>query len=135
MLTTLALLSLTACNTPGDRRGGMVITPRNDAGSSSGLPASRALTSLSASEIRTLCTYMSAQFGAEPVECGDVVTVPGTTVDECVADFGAAPAACTATVGEAERCSEVIGADRCAVVGGSRPAECALLFACASETR
>jgi len=133
MFTTLAILALAACNTPGDRRSGMVFTPRADAGSSSGIAPSRALTSLSPAEVRSVCTYASAQFGSEPTACGDGVVVEGTTVDECVMDFGTPPAGCTATVADAERCSELVGANPCIVVAAP-PAECQSLFTCATPS-
>lgn len=133
MLTTLTILALTACNSPGDRRGGM-ITPATDAGASSGIAPGRALTSLSAAETRSVCTYVSAQVGTGMTECGEGVTVNGTTVDECVEDFGSPPAGCTATVGDVERCSELLGDNPCAIVSGSLPAECSFLASCATSS-
>jgi hypothetical protein len=133
MFTTLAILALAACNTPGDRRGGM-ITPPTDAGSSSGIAPSRALTSLSPTEVRTVCTYVSAQVGTGTTECGDGITVNGTTVDGCVEDFGSPPAGCTATVGDVESCSELLGDDPCIIVSGSLPPVCSFLASCATTS-
>ena len=95
--------------------------------SGSGLDSSLELLDLSAGEVEQLCEYVvDVQDGPRTVECGDGVTVELSGVEECVEDFDFLSDDCAATVLDAERCAEDLGADPCALFAPS----CAPLFEC-----
>lgn len=91
----------------------------------SGLDSGKALGTLTASEMTTLCEYIVEQFPSEPVECGPDDVYEPQTVAECAEDTF--PETCTATVNDAEACAEALGADVCS---DTFPAACANLFEC-----
>jgi len=131
MLTTLAILALAACNTPGDRRSGMVFTPPTDAGSGSGVAPGRLVSSLSAAEASSLCDYVAALTAGPEVSCDGGFAFGPVSSSECVTSVGSPPSGCAATVGDVEACFEGADANPCAAF--TSPA-CAPVLACATST-
>jgi hypothetical protein len=116
---------LAACNTGTGRAPGLV--PRSDAGASSGIAASRLVSSLTPAEARTLCEYTVAVAGGPPPDCGGAPTFSPTSVDDCAASIGVPPAGCLATVGDVEACMRTVGATPCTAFASDA---CAPILAC-----
>lgn len=121
------LLALVAACGPGSHRSAPLPPPGPDAGGSSGLVATRLVSSLSSAEARTLCEYAAAVTSRTTVSCDGGLTIEPIAVDSCAASIAVPPAGCAATVGDVEGCFEAMGANPCV---GFSSAACAPILAC-----
>jgi hypothetical protein len=79
----------------------------------SGVTGAKKLFQLTASERDQLCQYsVDVEHGPRSVTC-ETSTVEILDKPGCVANFGGIDAGCTATVDDAENCSEAVGRDPC----------------------
>jgi len=96
-----------------------------------GVPDSKKLTELTVAEAKDACLELQADYPERTVTCGTITITIGLTVAECN-DETPAPAACTATVGDARACNSDLykqtDAELCA--DGPLPASCAKLTSC-----
>lgn len=93
VLCSVLALALAACG--GDDDGG------------SGIPDSKVVGTLTASEAMSVCLELSASFPERTVDCGGGLTI---TVGIDSADCNEAPpATCTATVGQFRTCFDALG--------------------------
>jgi predicted small lipoprotein YifL len=122
LVALAALATLTACTTDthplpaGD--AGVA-----DAGTHSGIAATRLVTSLSATELHALCVYVADVAGGPEVDCDGGLPLGGPTVAECEAMLSTdLPAGCTSTVRVVESCYEAFAADHCGFIANPDPA-------------
>jgi hypothetical protein len=103
-------------------------------GDGSGVSRSKSLVSLSDGERTELCEYLADTVEERVVNCGGgvVITSRARSVTSCVATHEALPASCTATVGDAEDCSEDYAAltEQQLCADARLPAACQALVAC-----
>jgi hypothetical protein len=87
------------------------------------------LSDVTAAQAMQECLYFNSEFPAKTTMCGsDTITETNGSCDET--DYMAAPAGCTATVGDAEDCLSAIYDDPCAT---TIPAACAAEFTAACQ--
>jgi hypothetical protein len=103
----------------------------SDSSSGSGLTATKRLTALTGDEEQMLCGYdVEVENGPRTASCSDGTTVDVHGLADCLNDFDAISASCTATVADAESCFEALAKDEC----NPDISKCAALLQCAFDS-